>query len=150
MYGTEVPEFAEGEAIIGTVEANSPAQTAGIQAGDRIISIAGKGRPNWEEVEARVMTNGGQSIPIVLNRNGQVVETSLKPVKQGPNEAGFSGMHPKIRATNIIGNLQPNFPAEKVGLQAGDEIVAVNGIDLKASGRGVSEIIQSSPRKRFQ
>ena len=37
MHGTEIPEFSEGEAIIGTVEAGSPAQTAGIQAGDRII-----------------------------------------------------------------------------------------------------------------
>ena len=149
MHGTEIPEFSEGEAIIGTVEANSPAQTAGILAGDRITSIAGKDRPNWEEVEARVMTNGGQNIPIVLNRNGQVVETSLTPVKQGKNEAGFSGMHPKIRATNIIGNLQKGFPAEKVGLLPGDEIVAVNGIDLKASGRGVSEIIQSRTEEKF-
>ena len=149
MHGTEIPEFSEGEAIIGTVEANSPAQTAGILAGDRITSIAGKDRPNWEEVEARVMTNGGQNIPIVLNRNGQVVETSLTPIKQGKNEAGFSGMHPKIRATNIIGNLQAGFPAEKVGLLPGDEIVAVAGIDLKASGRGVSEIIQSRTEETF-
>src|SRR5678815_3057458 len=34
MYGTEVPEFAEGEAVVGFVEANSPAAAAGIQAGD--------------------------------------------------------------------------------------------------------------------
>jgi len=149
MHGTEIPEFSEGDAIIGTVEAGSPAQTAGILAGDRITSIAGKDRPNWEEVEARVMTNGGQNIPIVLNRNGQDVETTLTPIKQGKNEAGFSGMHPKIRATNIIGSLQAGMPAEKVGLLPGDEIVAVNGEDLKASGRGVSEIIQSSTEETF-
>src|SRR5499427_8632361 len=39
MYGTEVPEFAEGEAVVGTVEANSPAAAAGIQEGDRIVAI---------------------------------------------------------------------------------------------------------------
>ncbi len=149
MHGTEIPEFSEGEAIIGTVEAGSPAQTAGIQAGDRITSIAGKDRPNWEDVEVRVMMNGGQSIPIVLNRNGEVVETSLTPIKQGKNDAGFSGMHPKIRATNIIAKLQSGFPAENAGLLPGDEIVEVNGIDLKASGRGVSEIIQSLTEETF-
>ena len=96
------------------------------------------------------MTNGGQSIPIVLNRNGQVVETSLTPVKQGPNEAGFSGMHPKIRVTNIIGNRSTRISLpRRSGCKPGDEIVAVNGIDLKASGRGVSEIIQSLTEEKF-
>src|SRR4029453_10853502 len=87
MYGTEVAEFTEGEAVIGVVEENSAAKAAGILPGDRILSIAGKERPNWEEVEARVMTNAGQTIPVVLNRNGDRVETSLTPSKQGPNEA---------------------------------------------------------------
>jgi regulator of sigma E protease len=145
MYGTEVPEFAEGEAIVGTVDADSPARAAGIQAGDRIVSIAGKERPNWENVEGRVMINGGHSIPIVVNRNGQVIEMSLTPVKQGPNDAGYSGMRPKNQATNVIGLVQADSPAEKAGLKPGDEITAVNGTNLKESGRGVSEIIQSLP-----
>src|SRR5678815_4593865 len=83
MYGTEVPEFAEGEAIVGGVDAGSPAASAGILAGDRIVSIAEKKRPNWEEVEARVMTNGGLSVPLVVNRNGEEIQTTLTPVKQG-------------------------------------------------------------------
>src|SRR5437773_4855325 len=53
MYGTEVPEFSEGDAIVGGVEMGSPAEAAGLQTGDRIVSIADKNRPNWEEVEAR-------------------------------------------------------------------------------------------------
>src|SRR5262245_51362890 len=42
MYGTKVPEFSEGEAVIGTVEPGSAAATAGVQTGDRIVSIANK------------------------------------------------------------------------------------------------------------
>src|SRR5215510_6647465 len=77
MYGTEVPEYTEGQPIVGRVEAGSPAEAAGIQAGDLIVSIAGKERPNWEEIENRVVTNGGQTLPIVLERNGQKIETTL-------------------------------------------------------------------------
>ena len=143
MHGTEVPEFSEGEAVVGNVQAVSPANTAGIQTGDRIISIAGKDRPNWEEVEARVMTNAGQPIPVILNRSGNVIETTLTPEKQGRNEAGYAGMQPKVRATNVIGYVNPGSPAEAAGLKLGDEIVRVAGIDLKASGRSVAEIIQS-------
>jgi regulator of sigma E protease len=149
MYGTEVPEFAEGEAVVGTVEANSPAQAAGINEGDRIVAIDNKNRPNWEQVEARVMINGDHTIPLTLNRNGKVIETSLTPVKQGPNEAGYSGMRPKSQVTNVIGYVQPESPAEIVGLKPGDEISAVNGINLKESGRGVSEIIQSTTADSF-
>src|SRR6185436_5644950 len=40
MYGTEVPEFSEGDAIVGGVEAGSASETAGLKTGDRIVSIA--------------------------------------------------------------------------------------------------------------
>jgi len=142
MRGTEVPEFAEGEAIIGQVDAGSPAEAAGIRTGDHIVEIAGKGHPNWEEVEARVMTNGGITIPIVVNRDGNEVRASLTPVKQGKNEAGYSGMQPKLKVTNIIGNVRPDSPAQKAGLKPKDEIIAVNGTQLKDSEAGVSELIQ--------
>jgi regulator of sigma E protease len=149
MRGTEVPEFAEGEAIVGQVDAGSPAQAAGIQTGDRIVGIAGKEQPNWEEVEARVMTNGGLTIPVVLNRDGNEVRTSLTPVKQGKNEAGYSGMQPKLRVTNIIGNVQLDSPAQNAGLKPKDEIIAVNGTQLKDSQAGVSELIQKLTDETF-
>jgi len=149
MRGTEVPEFSEGEAIVGLVDAGSPAETAGIRTGDRIVEIAGKNQPNWEEVEARVMTNGGLTIPIAVNRDGNVVRTSLTPVKQGKNEAGYSGMQPKLRVTNIIGNVQEDSPAKKAGLMPKDEIIGVNGVQLKDSQAGVSEMIQKLTEQTF-
>ena len=149
MRGTEVAEFAEGEAFIGVVEANSAAEAAGIQTGDRIVAIDGKREPNWEEVEARVMTSPDHSISIVLNRKGETIETSLTPQKQGRNDVGYAGMQPEVRVTNIIARVDPETPAGKAGLQRGDEIVAVNGINLKTSGRKVSEIIQELSEATF-
>lgn len=49
MHGTEVPEFAEGEAVVGAVDAGSPAEAAGILTGDRIVEIADKNQPNWKK-----------------------------------------------------------------------------------------------------
>jgi len=149
MYGTEVPEFSEGEAVIGGVEKGSAAEVAGLQTGDRIVSIAGKDRPNWEEVEARIVTNAGQTIPVVVNRDGKMIEASVTPVKQGRYEAGYAGLQPKVRVTNVIGNIVAGSPAQGAGLKPGDEITAVNGVNLKETGRAVSEIIQSLPDKTF-
>jgi regulator of sigma E protease len=149
MRGTEVAEFAEGQAIVGVVEANSAAEKAGVQPRDRIVSIAGKNEPNWEEVEARVMTNAGQTIPLVLSRNGQTIETTLTPMKQGKNEAGYAGMQPEVRVTNVIAQIAAGKPADTAQMKPGDEIIAVNGIDLKTTDKKVSELIQEISEPTF-
>src|SRR5436190_3556357 len=61
MYGTEVPAFSEGEAIVGSIEGGSAAEAAGLRAGDRIASVDGKEEPNWQEVAARIVTNAGRT-----------------------------------------------------------------------------------------
>jgi len=86
---------------------------------------------------------------VVLNRGGKIVETTLIPVKQGTQEIGYDGMLPEVRVTNIVGSIRAGSPALAAGLQKGDEIVAVKGIDIKTSGRGVSELIQSVSDKTF-
>ena len=149
MYGTEVPEYTEGQPIVGRVEAGSPAEAAGIQAGDLIVSIAGKDRPNWEEIENRVVTNGGQTLAMVLNRNGQIIQTNLTPEKRGKNEAGYDGILPKTPLRNVINKVNPNSPGDAAGLKRGDEILAVNGKDLKTSGRELSEVMQQLVETTF-
>jgi regulator of sigma E protease len=144
MYGTEVPEYTEGDAVVGRVEKDSPAEAAGIQVGDRIVRIAEKENPNWEEIQNRVITNGGQTIVLAVERNGQRIETTLTPEKRGINEAGHGGMLPKTPIKTMIAGVQEKSPAEAAGLKAGDEVIAVSGIDLKESGRQLSEIIHES------
>src|SRR6266487_7009201 len=44
IYGTDVPEFLIGQAVINVVEQGSPADRAGIKPGDQIVSFDGKDR----------------------------------------------------------------------------------------------------------
>jgi len=144
MYGTEVPAFSEGDAIVGSIEPGSAAEAAGLQPGDRIATIDGKARPNWEEVAARVMTNAGRKIAIAVNRDGKIIETSVTPVKQGPSDAGYVGIQPYLQETNVIKELVPGSPAEAAGLRPGDAITSVNGIEIKTpSASAVRNSIQS-------
>src|SRR5215813_11969585 len=39
MYGMEVPEVLNSPAVVGFVKAGSPAAQAGIQSGDRVVSL---------------------------------------------------------------------------------------------------------------
>src|SRR5947208_1340475 len=45
LCGTDVPEFVLGQAVIGIVEPGSPAEKAGLQAGDLVGSIEGECQP---------------------------------------------------------------------------------------------------------
>src|SRR5258708_1290952 len=51
LYGTDVPEFLIGQAVINVVEAGSPADRAGIKPGDQIASFDGKDNPDWQDVQ---------------------------------------------------------------------------------------------------
>src|SRR5262250_648963 len=64
MYGTDVPEFLIGQAVINVVEPGSPAEQAGIKPGDQIVSFDGAEKPDWQDVQNTVMTSPGRAIPI--------------------------------------------------------------------------------------
>lgn len=147
MYGSEVPEFIGDEAVVGIVKPDSPADRVRIQPGDRIVSLDGRERPNWQEVESRVVTNPDKPLAIVVERNGERIETSITPQRTGRAEMGYVGMGPVIRV--VVQRVHPGSPAEAGGLKAGDEIVTVNGIDLKTSGQTIQDIIQGIPDKTF-
>src|SRR6266850_2651295 len=57
LYGTDVPEFLVGQAVINVVEPGSPAEKAGIKPGDQIVAFAGKEKPDWQDVQNTVLTS---------------------------------------------------------------------------------------------
>ncbi|HMH07741.1 MAG TPA: site-2 protease family protein, partial [Terriglobales bacterium] len=60
MVRYEYPAVLDEPAVIGWVLQDTPAARAGIQAGDRIVSIAGIENPTWEQVIPREALNPNQ------------------------------------------------------------------------------------------
>jgi regulator of sigma E protease len=147
VYGTDVPEFLNGRAVVGVVEPGSPADRVGIKAGDQILSIERKQNPTWQDVQSQVLTGPGRQIPITVEREGQRVEATLVPERKGRDEAGYVGMGPLIRT--VVRKVNPGSPAEQAGVQVGDEIIRVNGTDLRTSGRSIQDTIQDISQDTF-
>ena len=147
LYGTDVPEFVLGQAVIGIVEPGSPAEKAGLQPGDLVVSLDGKEKPDWQAVQNDFLTSPGRTLPIVIERAGRRIQTTITPERRGREDAGYAGMLPVIRT--VVRAVQPNSPAMAAGVKPGDEIIRVNGVDLRNSGRTIQQAIQETTEKSF-
>lgn len=88
------------------VSANSPAQTAGLEPGDIVLSVNGEQINNTGELHDLIYANLGKLIEISYERDGRVFTTSLVP-RDPPPDSGAIGI--------AMGNpLVPINPAEAI------------------------------------
>lgn len=136
VHGGEQPSYADKPVAIAGVVKGSPAQKAGIQAGDRIVGFDGVNNPTWDRVALELaLSPPGHSIPVKIDRNGQLLTTSVQSEPQPFNALGYPA------EPVVVGAVAPNLPAMHAGLKEGDVIVAANGQHLDAPSQ-FSELVQ--------
>src|SRR3712207_6351152 len=64
--GAEVPKADQEPVVVGTVLDNSAAKAAGIQPGDRIISVDGTAVPTWERFAIEIVTKAKRQVNLVI------------------------------------------------------------------------------------
>src|SRR5687767_3244220 len=64
--GTDVPLFQNQPVVVGTMTADSAAKSAGVQPGDRIVSVNGVETPDWEAFASAIGTTANKSIEIAF------------------------------------------------------------------------------------
>jgi len=145
MVRYEHPYFLDQPAVIGWVLENSPAAKAGFESGDRIVRIGNMQSPTWEDVEAKLMLNPGQPLEVAIQRGEQILNKTIVPDKQGPEDYGaLGGWVPQ--EPNIVTQIEPDMPAAKAGMKVGDEVVAVNGVTMR-SMRALIHALQQNQGK---
>jgi regulator of sigma E protease len=141
VHGGEQPSYADKPVAIAGVVKGSPAQKAGIQAGDRIVSFAGVNNPTWDRVALELALSApGHSEPVKVERGDQVFTTSVQSEPQPFDVVGYPA------EPVVVGSLAPNLPAQHAGLKEGDTILSANGQHLDAPAQ-FSEIVQQSGGK---
>jgi regulator of sigma E protease len=127
----EVPSVEVKETAIEWVTGGSAAQQAGIAPGDIIRHFDNADNPTWEKVYERTKLNPDQTIPVAVERAGQIVPLSLHiPASAKGQDFDLSdlGILPQYMPGPIkVEEIQPGTPAEQAGLRAGDAIQSVDG-----------------------
>ena len=83
-----LPEFLP---VIHQVVANSPADLAGLQPGDKILKVDQTPIKKWTDFSQVIQQSTGKVLTITLLRQHQRIQTSLKPIKtDGSYKIGVS------------------------------------------------------------
>lgn len=120
-------------AQIGRLQPGAPAERAGLQVGDTILSIDGHPIREFQNIVEIVSVAEGRTMQFRVRRGDREIEI---PVTPGTIEKPDPFSNRKVRDTGIgIGPVSPgevkavaaDSPAAKAGLKAGDYIFEANG-----------------------
>jgi regulator of sigma E protease len=112
------------------------AAQAGIQNGDRVLSVDGRKVANWTGLSLALSDAAGarQPTPVKVRTPSGVVETHVLNFNQLPRDANNQtivnqmGMMPLQRTLPaVVGKLVPGSAAQAAGLEPGDRILRING-----------------------
>lgn len=126
VVGTVLEKITDAK---GT-EVTGPGLSAGIQSGDKILSIDGVQVKNWRDVKQFIVTGLGRdakhqpSLTMVVRREGNTVTLSAQPILSGPEKLRSLGLLPQEDL--FVGQIFKDSPAQRTGVKTGDQILSIN------------------------
>lgn len=83
--------------VVGSVLANSPADSLGLEEGDRILVIAGTPVASWEDVTREIHSCPEQKIVLEWERDGVTMRGEVVPRRDRVQGIGLVGIRPMTR-----------------------------------------------------
>lgn len=137
--------FGEGVMVVAHVEPGSPADEAGLLAGDvvRTARVGDVEVATAAEVEARIAEDAPLSLDVARGPRRAVIRTVAIDVGRRaypPGVEGASGV--AVADTGVVVDVAPASAAARAGLRTGDRIEAVDG--RLATSAVVSTVLRGS------
>ena len=106
----------------------NPADRAGLETGDVIVEIRGRRTETFNDIQGIIAVHPEEELSVVVERDGQLLEFSVRPDMDRGTGAGRIGIFFWIDP--VIERITEGSAAEIAGLQSGDKILTVNGAEL--------------------
>jgi regulator of sigma E protease len=125
--------------VVGQVETGSSAALAGVQVGDRVVSVDGHVTNTWSEMAQEIVPRGGDTVVLVLARGVQLIEVETT-IGKDKNGAGLLGVGSTIDArgedwrATVVSQVTPGSNAARAGIQPGDRVLRVAGDEVESWG----------------
>ncbi len=136
--------------FIRSVEPDSPAAKAGLHENDLVAAIDQKPIQSWRDIDAILNANKGAPLAITVQRQGETLNLAVTPKQVSAKnlfgddisyyDIGISGFA-ELQA--IVDKVMDGMPAQKAGLQHGDQIVAIDDQPIDRWER-MQEIVSNS------
>jgi serine protease Do len=126
-------------ALVSRVISGSPAQAAGLRAGDIITAVAGRPIDSREAFSTLTATvAAGQPLPLTISRDGSSQSVSVRPT-EAPGDLGLrilweiAGLRVMDQGRSVvIDEIARGSRSANIGLAQGDVIVGVNGVEVSS------------------
>ncbi len=134
-----VEPVVTGVQRVGGPDGRSPAAEAGVQVGDRVLSVNGRPVATAQAFERELLNSEDVRVELVVERDGEELPLTVETEPRSRHIIGISG------ATTTVEAVQQGGPAWRAGLRAGDTIAAVGDRPVRGFP-DLQEAIEASPR----
>lgn len=118
--------------VLGDIEPGGAAWQAGLQKGDRVKEVNGKEIDSFNNLIVEVALAGRKPITMVVERAGKPITVRIEArydQRRGLRQMGAN--QPVEDVYPRLTNVKAQGPAYEAGLRDGDELLAINGIDMR-------------------
>ena len=139
MTGFAVRDVKDLPAVVGVVLEGSAAASAGIETGDRVVTIEGDEIANWQDLMFAVLTSPEHALDMEVERlDGSVNSLTLTPEKMDRDEIGEAGIFPLV----LVGEVIADSAAEQAGVMVDDAILEIDGVEIESFGHLRQQVVE--------
>jgi len=124
ITGVQIEKYKLEPPVIGYVLKDSPAEKAGILAGDKILKIDGREIDTWQNLDLMIGSSPNETLRVIFERNGKQKGTDLDVKAVTKYHLGDAGLYWEHRT--MITTVGEDSPAFNAGMKEDDIILAID------------------------
>jgi regulator of sigma E protease len=130
-------------ATLAVISARTPAAAAGLLTGDRVTAVGGERVESWHDWTEALTRTAGDPLDLEVERSLEDRHETLRLRVPSLGETWSAKSLGVLPGDLAISSVDPESPAGRAGLEAGDLFVEIDGAPI-ASFRALAERVRSS------